>query len=62
MLGITAINAVSLVCFALDPPTPVRPHIYTRIYTWRRSEISPLCRFHSSPIASNRFGSEVSAN
>lgn len=49
-------------CLFCAGPTHARTptHIYT--YTRRRSEISPLCRFHSSPIASNRFGSEVSAN
>lgn len=55
MLGITAINAVSLVCFALDPPTFPRTHTYAQ--TPRRFEISPLCRFHSSSIASNCFRS-----
>jgi len=33
MLGITAINAVSLVCFALDPSTPTRPHTHKHLYT-----------------------------
>lgn len=37
MLGITAINAVSLVCFALDPSTPTHPYTRTHSYTYIRA-------------------------
>lgn len=41
MLGITAINAVSLVCFALDLPTPIHTGTLTRAQT-HASDVAPF--------------------